>query len=203
MFEINYFNVVIFALIFLSVFYIGSSLVKRSFIKFDFKKILLYVTTFSLLGLVGEIFVNTSYAYVTGNQLWEYRLLPAHNGSVSYFFVFIWGSLGFYKYISEIIFPKIVSLTPVAQGLLIGIEAIFIEILYNGLYFLVFNDYIFYYFPDNLGFFAHLSCLQVIPFYFLFGLAIAKILEQYQYTSNSKSIIIFYWLIIITLVWMV
>ncbi len=198
MFEINYFNVVVFAVIFLSVFYIGSSLVKRSFIKLDLKKIILYVTTFSLLGLVGELFVNTSYQYITGNQLWEYRLLPAHNGSVSYFFIFVWGSLGFYKYISEIIFPKIVSFTPIAQGILIGTEAIFIELLYNGLYFLCFNDYIFYYFPNNLGFFAHLSCLQVIPFYFLFGFAITKLLKKLK--NVSTTFIVFHWFIIITLV---
>ena len=203
MFEITNFNVVVFAICFLTIFYVSACAVNRGLIKIEIRKALVYITTFSLLGVIGEIFVNTVYANITGAPLWEYRLLPVNNGSVSYFFIFVWGSLGFYKYIVEVVFPKIASLTPVKQGLLIGSEAIFIELLYNGTYFLLFSNYIFYYFPTNLGFLSHFSCLQVIPFYFIFGFAVTKILKQQLSTAWSLTTFMFNWLIIITLVWIV
>jgi hypothetical protein len=203
MFEITNLNVVVFALCFLTIFYVLACAVKRGLIKIEIRKVLVYITIFSLLGVVGEIFVNTLYANVTGVPLWEYRLLPVDNGSVSYFFIFVWGSLGFYKYISEVVFPKIASLSPSEQGLLVGAEAVFIELLYNGAYFLLFSNYIFYYFPDNLGPLSHLSCLQVIPFYFIFGFVVNKLLLQNTIVPFHKTTLVFYWFVIITIVWIV
>lgn len=203
MFEITNLNVVVFALCFLTFFYALACVVNRGLIKIEIKKVIFYITIFFLLGIVGEIFVNAVYANVVGVPLWEYRLLPVNNGSVSYFFIFVWGSLGFYKYISEAVFPKIASLSPTQQGLLIGAEAIFIELIYNGAYFIFFSDYIFYYFPTNLGYLSHFSCLQVIPFYFVFGIAVTKILKQQLSETRGVTMIIFYWLNIVTLVWIV
>lgn len=203
MFEITNLNVVVFALFFLTIFYVLACVVNRGLIKIEIKKTFLYITIFSLLGVVGEIFVNTVYANIIGAPLWEYRLLPVDNGSVSYFFIFVWGSLGFYKYISEIVFPKIASLSPTMQGLLMGAEAVFIELLYNGIYFLLFSNYIFYYFPNNLGPLSHLSCLQVMPFYFIFGFVVNKLISQHTIAPFQKTTLVFYWFILITLVWIV
>jgi hypothetical protein len=84
-----------------------------------------------------------------------------------------------------------------------GMEAIFLEVLYNGLFLLFFGTYIFYYLPENLGPLSHLSCLQVIPFYFIVGFCVNALVNQQNKMGFGRSLIItlpFYWMIIITLV---
>lgn len=192
----------VFALSFLLVFYLSLCLYVRRILIPDFKQLFLYITLFSLFGVVGEVLVNTAYELILGVPLWEYRLFPAHNGSISYYFLFVWGSLGFYKYFTDYLFTKPES-SDFKAGVLMGAEAIFLELLYNGLFLLLFGNVIFYYLPANLGPLSHLSCLQVIPFYFMVGFALTKLIKSHAVVPFSKTIFIFYWMIICTFVFFV
>ena len=83
-----------------------------------------------------------------------------------------------------------------------GAEAILIEILYNGAFLLLFGEYIFYYLPKNLGPLSHLSCLQVLPFYFMVGLVLTRLIHQQNKTGYNKDIIFtvgFFWMTIFAL----
>lgn len=202
MFEINILNTSLFALIFLGLFYAIVCVCHKKVIKLEFRRLLYYVTAFSLLGIIGEVFVNTLYTYFLGTPLWEYRLFPAHGGDISYFFLAVWGSLGFYKYVLDTVYKHTNTLSHVQAGLVMGSEAVFLELLYNGLFFLTFDNYIFFYFPTNVGPLSHLSCLQVIPFYFVFGYVVMKIIKQQEATRGSSTLIIFYWMIILTFVFL-
>ena len=193
----------LFALGFLLIFYILVCIKAKHLVIPHSKTLFVYITIFSLFGIVGEVFVNTLYTAILGSPLWEYRLFPAHNGNISYFFLFIWGSLGVYKYFSDQVLFANYKLTELQAGLLMGAEAVFLELLYNGVYFLIFGDYIFYYLPANLGPLSHLSCLQVIPFYFMVGFFATKLIAHHAKLPTSKSLYAFYWMIIITFVFLI
>lgn len=202
-FSITVLNTSLFAFSFLFTFYVVTCLLNKRLILPDIKTLFEYVTLFSLFGVVGEVFSNTLYKYLFGTQLWDYHLFPAHDGNISYFFLFIWGSLGIYKYFSNyFIFKRVTN--ELYAGLLMAIEAIFLELLYNGTYFLFFHDYIFYYLPANLSVLSHFSCLQVVPFYFMFGLVATTLINIHMELRSKKILFLyaFYWMTIVTFVFL-
>lgn len=180
MFEINLVNTLLYSIGLIVLFYMFFSLVSKQVLRPDWKKLVYTMILFSLFGVIGEDFVNTLYGTIFGTPLWEYRLYPTHNGNISYLFPFIWGTLGFYTYWRGVVFLGNGSVNTLKLGLLLGSEAIFIELIVNVPYYFLFGDYIFYYFPSNLGPFSHFSCLQVIPFYMLVGIATANMIEQQE-----------------------
>lgn len=203
MFEINTLNTALFSTLFGLTYYLLVSLYKKRLVRLELRKLLFYVTIFSLFGITGEVFVNTIYDHLFHVPLWEYRIFPAHDGDISYFFIYIWGLLGFYKYINDTALHSFEPKKHLVPGLVMGAEAIVLEILYNGLFLLFFGNYIFYYFPENLSFFSHLSCLQVIPFYFMVGFCVNALINQQNKIGYGRSLIItlpFYWMIIISFV---
>ncbi len=202
MFDISVVNVSIFGVCFILFFYVLASLAYGKLIRIEWKKLFLYVTVFSLFGVVGEIFVNTLYNYFFGEYLWVYYLYPVHEGHISKMFIFVWGSLGVYKYLSEVVLQKFSLYTKRRAGMIMSLEAIFLEIWYNTTFFLFFGGYIFYYFPDNLGPLSHFSCLQVLPFYFIFGFLVMKIISREEKAGFSKTRLSFFWFILLTLVFL-
>lgn len=203
MFDITIVNVAIYGVCFILFFYLAASLWYGKFISVDWRKLFLYITIFSLFGVVGEIFVNTLYGHFFGERLWEYHLYPVHDGHISKMFIFVWGSLGVYKYLSEIAFSKFRLYKKERAGLIMSLEAIFLELWYNVTFFILFGGYIFYYFPANLGPLSHFSCLQVLPFYFIFGFLVMKIVSREEKAGFSKTRLSFFWFILLTLVFLV
>ncbi len=84
-----------------------------------------------------------------------------------------------------------------------GIEAIALELIYNGLFYLLFGGYVFYYLPTNMGVLSHLSCWQVLPFYFMIGLVTSWVTKHYGkigYDINVFPTLAFFWMVIAALV---
>ena len=180
-------------------FYSTFSIIRRSKISLEKNELTYHVVLYMLFGLTGEEVVNTGWKLFFNSPLWEYKLYPIHNGNVSLFFFQIWGIFGFYTYIRNKAFPSINDLKLSYITLLSGIEAIFIELIVNVPYYYLFNDYIFYYYPANLGFFSHFSCLEVIPFYIAISITTRRLINA-QRTSEFKHLkttISFYLMIII------
>lgn len=208
MFEVGLFNITLYAAGLTLVFYVGPCIYARRLIRPDFRLLFFYVTLFSLFGVVGEQFVNVAFKYLSGMPLWEYHMFPAHDGNVTQLFVYVWGVLGFYAYFRDTALFAGKSISPWIMSLVLGAEAIFIELLVNGSYYLLFNDYIFYYFPANLGPLSHFSCLQVVPFYMIVGLVTGKLIQQHRQLLNLdnprgvKMLLLFYWFIAIVFVFL-
>ncbi len=205
MFEITLGNVFLFSLFVLAVFYSAPCLSARRFVVPHVPTLLTYVSLFSLFGVIGEEFVNTAYEYFLGSPLWEYRLYPAHDGNITYWFLFIWGALGFYSYFRDTVFLAGKHVSHFLAAVILGVEAIAIELFFNVTYFWVFNDYIFYYFPANLGPLSHFSCLQVIPFYMIVGFVISILIAQHRklhFSRGSYIVLSFYWFITLTFVYL-
>ncbi len=203
MFEITILNTLFYSITLIIIFYVFFSIVAKQLLRPDWKKLVYIVLLFSLLGVIGEDFVNTIYPMIFGDPLWKYHLYPAHNGNISYFFPFVWGTLGFYTYWRSVVFLNNSQMNTLKAGLLLGTEAIFIELIVNVPYYMLFGDYIFYYLPANLGPFSHFSCLQVIPFYMLVGITSANLLEQQEKMQykHFRTTILFYVMIMVTFIY--
>lgn len=196
-------NTILYGVLFSLSYYLLLCLYTRRVIPIDLRELFFYITIFCVLGVSGEVFTNTIWTHLFGEPLWQYRLFPAHGGSVSYFFVLIWGALGFYKYLNDHVVHPFTEESRLLPGAIMGGEAILLEILYNGLFLLLFGDYIFYYLPDDLGIFSHLSCLEVIPFYFLVGFVTHALISQRRKLGYRKHILVslaLYWMIVAVVV---
>ncbi|MDD2906590.1 MAG: hypothetical protein WBK95_04570 [Sulfurimonas sp.] len=204
MFEINILNTVLYSVGVLVIFYAFFCIVAKKLLRPDWKKLVYIVFLFSLLGVIGEDFVNTVYYIIVGTPLWEYRLYPTHDENISYFFPLVWGTLGFYTYWRSVVFIRNSHMSTLSIGLLLGTEAIFIELMVNIPYHMLFGNYIFYYLPANLGPLSHFSCLEVVPFYMLVGIASANMLEQQEnmHYKHFRTTIFFYLMIMVTVVYL-
>lgn len=60
---------------------------------------LVYFSTVALIGLFGEIFLDTVYNFFVGQPLWWYNIMPIHNGYTSSFAIVTWGLYGLHLYL--------------------------------------------------------------------------------------------------------
>lgn len=196
MFEVTLFSALIYTLSFSFLYYLGLCLYKRKVITLRLSELILYVTVFCIFGVAGEVLVNNIWELIFKSPLWEYRLYPAHDGDISYFFVFIWGGLGYYRYLNDKVIHGLQTKKYFKSGVIMGAEAVVLELAYNGFFLLLFGSYIFYYLPSNLGPFSHLSCLEVIPFYFAVGLLTSVLISCHKKIVSSLHLgvlLTFYW----------
>jgi hypothetical protein len=203
MFEVTLINALIYTLCFSGLYYLGLCLYVRRVVPIEPKKLAFYITLFCLFGLAGELLVNNAWHLLFGVPLWEYKLFPFHNGDVSYFFIWIWGGLGYYRYLNDTAIHHFKPDEYLKPGLIMGAEAVLLELAYNGFFYLLFGGYIFYYLPADLGPFSHLSCLEVIPFYFAVGFFTSRILARQNMIGYSKrifSLLAFYWMVIVAFI---
>lgn len=161
---------VYFSLGWLAAIYLFTSAIAWRFKKVDIETALLYATSVAVVGVFGEVLVDSLYQLVFGTPLWQYRVLPIHNAYTSYYSPVIWGMYGFYLYLLHDGLCEYCAHSIRPLTIFIAIEAIALELVLNLSYLAIFNQYIFYYLPDGLW---HLSAFQVIPFYFAAGLVIA------------------------------
>jgi hypothetical protein len=202
MFAVTLLGAVAYTVVFILMYYLGLFIYKRRVIRIEPWKLTFYITLFCVFGLSGEILVNTIWNTIFSSPLWEYQLFPTHSGDISYFFIFIWGGLGYYRYLNDTVIHRFKDAEILKPALIMGAEAILLELAYNGFFFLLFRSYIFYYLPGNLGIFSHISCLQVIPFYFIVGLFTSRIIireNKIGFTKRILSTLLFYWMIILVL----
>lgn len=168
----------LFTLFCITVIYLLNAFLAHRFKKINYKYALLYITTVALLGVFGEILIDSLFKIFIGRPLWEYHLLPIHNGYTSYYSLAIWGMYGFYLYIfHDFLSGKRSRLSKKYITVIVGLEALALEIAINTLYLAFFGDYIFYYLPND---FWHLTSVQAIPFYLLLGIVISKCIERFR-----------------------
>lgn len=165
---------VYFSLGWLAAIYLFNAAVAGRFKKVNAETALMYVTSVMLVGVFGEVLLDSVYQSVFGVPLWHYRVLPIHNAYTSYYSSVIWGMYGFYLYLLHESFGDRYARSMWLAAAFISVEAIALELALNLSHFIIFNQYIFYYLPGGLW---HLSAFQVIPFYFIAGLVIAKFIR--------------------------
>lgn len=168
----------VFPLIFLSILFIAlfvsSKITKR---KIDWRLLSVYVAFLAMGGPIGEIVVGNFYNLLFGHPLWQYQVLPIHDGYTSYYAPVIWGLSGFGVYISQAVL-RIGRKYPIyGRAAVTMVETISVEALINLSFLALTGSLLFYYTPGDLG---HVTSLQTLPFYFVLGLVIEKSIKRFM-----------------------
>jgi hypothetical protein len=171
-------KLVLFALLWVVIVYTLNCLIARKFIRVDPRQALLYFVTVGLIGLFGEIFLDSVYNFFVGNPLWRYNILPIHHAYTSSYAIVTWGIYGLHLYLLHGTLMKKWGINKQAYlALIFGFEALLLEAALTISAKLLLTKYMYYYYPSDLW---HVSSLQNIPFYFICGLITLKTLERFK-----------------------
>lgn len=172
-----YWKFALFSLAWIAGVYLFNCLLARKFKSIVWSRALVYVSTVAMLGLFGEIFVDTLYNIVTGTPLWRYNLWPIHHAYTSSYAAVLWAIYGFYLYMLH---DNLRTKWSVQHGwhlaLIFSLEALIIEALVEITSKVVFGEYIYYYYPNGLW---HISAFQNFPFYLICGCIIVVTVRQF------------------------
>jgi len=170
-------SLIMFALLWLTLVYISNSLIAKKWKRIDFKMAVLYFMTVALVGLYGEIFLDSAYNYFIGHPLWRYNILPIHHAYTASFAVITWGLYGFHLYLLHGSLGKWSINKTKHLVLIFGFEALILEALLTISARILLGKYMYYYLPSDLW---HVSSFQNFPFYLMCGYVILKSLNRFK-----------------------
>jgi hypothetical protein len=174
----NPLSLFIFALAWTVTVYVLNSIIAGQLKRIEWKEALLYVSTVAMIGLFGEIFLDTVYRAVVGHPLWIYNILPIHNAYTSSFAIATWGIYGLHLYLLHGSLSTKWSISRTRHlSLIFCLEALLLEALLTISAKLFLGTYMYYYLPGDLW---HVSSFQNIPFYFLCGVIVLKSLKRFR-----------------------
>lgn len=166
-----------FSLAWLIILYFLNTLIARRFPKIELKKLFVYVAGVALIGVFGEVLIDSLYKIGFGQPFWIYKLLPAHSEFTSYYSPFLWGMFGFHLYLfHETLFKLKPTLKDWKLACIFALEAVALELIFNLSHILIKGTYIFYYLPSDLW---HLTSFTALPFYFIGGYALVLTLKRF------------------------
>lgn len=175
---ITTFSLTVFAAAWIAVIYLLNSLIAGSWKRIQWQQALVYCTTVAMIGICGEIFLDTVYKFFVGRPLWYYNILPIHGGYTSSYAIVIWAMYGFHLYLLHGSLAAKWSITRTKHlALIFSLEALLLEALLTISARIFLGRYMYYYLPGDLW---HVSSLQNMPFYFLCGVLILKCLKRFQ-----------------------
>ena len=74
------YKLVLFSLFWLIVIYLLNCLIATQLKRIQLRAAIVYFMATALIGLFGEIFLDTFYTFYAGHPLWYYNILPIYNG---------------------------------------------------------------------------------------------------------------------------
>lgn len=171
-------KLIVFGLSWFVVIYLFNSLVAGKFKKIDAKLATMYFVTVAMIGVFGEIFLDTVYNHFLGHPLWHYNILPIQHGYTSEFAIIPWGTMGFYLYLMHDNLANKWAITKTSYlALIFSLEALIIEAAATLSAKVFLGSYIYYYVPGDLW---HVSSFQNIPFYFICGVIIIRTVKRFK-----------------------
>ena len=179
-------RLLLFAVICLISVVLFSLLVNRGFKKFQLSKALLWISAVAMIGVLGEIFVDTIYNHFFHAPLWRYNFLQVHHAYTSGYSPILWGTFGFYLYLIHHSMEKWTRSQLVSLSLIFAVEALLIEALADLASKPILGDYIYYYYPANLW---HITAFQCFPFYFLTGVLIAQTIHWFKASPHFFTVL--------------
>jgi hypothetical protein len=142
------------------------------------KMAVLYFMTLALIGLYGEVILDTTYNFFVGRPLWYYQILPIVGGYTSSFALVTWGLYGFHLYLLHGSLADRWSIYRKRHLVLIfSFEALILEALLTISAKIFLGRFLYYYLPSDLW---HVSSFQNIPFYFVCGVATLATLKRFR-----------------------
>lgn len=156
--------------------YLLNCAIAKQFKKVSLRPALAYFSTMALIGLFGEIFLDTAYNFFVGHPLWYYNILPIQGGYTSSYAVVTWGLYGVHLYLLHDSLKARWSITRTRHLVLIfSFEALLFEAILTLSARLVFGKFLYYYLPGDLW---HVTTVQNFPFYFICGVVALKTLQR-------------------------
>ena len=176
----------LYTLVLVAAVYLISSLIGRKFKTVQPKKATLYITSVAMIGVLGEITVDTVYNHIFHTPLWRYNFLPVHHAYTSEYAPFLWGSFGFYLYLTHHRLEKWTKKQLVNVAVIFAFEALVIEAIADLISKAMLGNYIYYYYPNGL---FHISAFQNFPFYLICGFVIAGVIHRFKSDPHFFSFI--------------
>lgn len=171
-------SLVLFAAVWILIIYAVNSIIAGQLKRAQWQQLLVYATTVAMIGICGEIFLDTVYKFFVGRPLWYYNILPIHGGYTSSYAIIIWALYGYHLYLLHGSLAAKWSITRTRHlALIFSLEALLLEALLTISARLFLGRYMYYYLPGDLW---HVSSLQNMPFYFLCGVLILKCLKRFR-----------------------
>ena len=173
----NPLSLVVFALLWTGIVYTLDSLIIGHFKKISPKIALLYIATVAMIGVFGEIFLDSIYNYFVGNPLWRYNILPIHQAYTSAYAPVIWGILGLHIYLIHDTLRGWGVRKTRTLAFIFSLEALLLEALLTISSKYLLGEYMYYYYPGDLW---HVTSIQNMPFYFICGVVVTLTVKRFK-----------------------
>lgn len=154
-------------------------------IKIKVRKLLFYMALAFPFCLLLEVGFGNLHYILFEEYLWQYHILPVHDGLTSILNFAIWPLYGLHFYLYDIIekdWKLPVFWANAAFITKLAISGPLLEFILNLVCQLSFNKYYFYYFPDDL---FHYTSIQVVPYYFVASYAFAVAVKYIDNHSDK------------------
>ncbi|MFC2171600.1 hypothetical protein ACFLU6_03095 [Acidobacteriota bacterium] len=162
---------------FLPLIYLSLSLIARKCIPLNMPKLVLFMGTVFLCAILAECVVDSLFVILIERPAWEYHIWPVHHGYTSGVGMFMWPLYGFYVYLLHFLLKEVELLAPlnndIVKALILGADAMFLEILANFFALIFFHTFHFYYLRNDL---YHFTTAEIFISYVLCGFVGFKIL---------------------------
>jgi hypothetical protein len=171
-------SLILFALLWLAIIYLLNSIIAQGWKKIEPKQALVYFFTVALIGVFGELFLDTAYNYIVGHPLWRYEILPIQNAYTSTGAVVVWGLYGLHLYLLHGTLGSKWSINKTRHlALIFSVEALVFEALLTISAKLLLGKFVYYYIPGDLW---HVTSIQNLPFYLICGFFILGTLKRFR-----------------------
>ncbi len=171
-------SLILFAALWLTIVYGVNIAIARKLIPINLRTALLYFVAIGMIGVLGEIFLDTIYNFFVGHPLWRYNILPIHGGYTSAYAPIIWGIYGFHIYLFHDTLRTKWNITRSRHlALILSIEALLLESALTLSAIPIFGTLMYYYYPGDLW---HVTSIQNMPFYFIFGVIASKSMRRFR-----------------------
>jgi hypothetical protein len=192
------YKLILFGFGWLVIIYASNCFIAKRLKRVKLKTALVYFLATALIGLFGEIFLDTAYNAVVGHPLWYYNILPIYGGYTSSYAIVTWGLYGLHLYLLHDSLQSRWSITKTKHLVIIfALEALVLESLLTLSARFVFGKFLYYYLPGDLW---HVTSVQNFPFYFICGLVLFKTLDEFKksprYFSMLSTFLLFVLLIV-------
>ncbi len=161
-------------------------LIRKRKLKIDWRLALSYFILGTWFGIACEVF-GDKIADLFQLNIWEYRVLPIHNGASSLYGPLLWSMMGLYIYVYQsFIGPSFKSKSKLVKFLAESGYLLILEFIFNLIGYLIFNGYFFYYFAPDL---YHFSSFVVLPLWWGYYQVIVR-LSSVFYKQEKLNIIL-------------
>lgn len=160
-----------------AVVYLLDSLYARKWLGLT-REVIAYIAAAVLVGVFGEVFVETIYNAFVGQPLWHYQFLPVHNTYTSLFSVVLWAMYGVHLYwVRKTLDIKYGKIAKWKLASVFAVESLLLETFANLAWLAAFGYLIYFYTPTDLW---HVTTLVNIPCYFGASWAMIGVVKRFK-----------------------